>query len=313
MRVVLIVNPAASSVSRRALVTIQRSLARDHDLEVHETTRPRHATRLAHRADRTGADLVVTIGGDGTINEAVNGLLDTDTAVAPLPGGSTNVFARALGYPNDAEAATEVLLEALTPEALEAGSIRRGSVGMAGDRAFVFHVGVGFDAAVVHRVERRGPLKRWAGHPWFVASALRTWASDERRQLAFAVEDDDRRISPIQMAVALNVDPYTFLGNRPLRLAPEAGLDRPLSMVALERLDARSLGPAAWAALRGREDGLPDAPPIHHWRDLDRILVRSPRPFPFQLDGEPMDPVNELELRHRPDAVRFVIPRAARA
>lgn len=309
VRLVLIVNPTAASISRRSLVTIQRELAADHELEIHETTRQRHATRLAHRAVRNGADVVITIGGDGTVNEAVNGLLGSDTALAPLPGGSTNVFARAIGYPNDGVKAARRLLQLLTPESIAGGSIRTGSVGMANDRAFAFHVGVGFDAAVVRRVEQRSPLKRYAGHPWFIASTLRTWASAERRSLNFSITADDGRSVPsAQMAVALNVNPYTFLGNRPLDLAPEAGLDRPLSVVALDRLGANDIVPAAAAALRRRPDGLPDKGGVHHWADVSGVTISSTTPFPFQLDGEPLGPVTELRLVHRPEAFRVVMP-----
>ena len=144
MQVTLIVNPIASSVTRRALVVIKKAISADHELTVEETTRKGQAIRLAHGAGKAGADLVIALGGDGTINEVANGLLDTTVAAAPLPGGSTNVFARALGYPTDPVAATSTLLEAI-----EAGSLQRVGVGLANGRVFLFHAGLGYDAAVV--------------------------------------------------------------------------------------------------------------------------------------------------------------------
>ncbi len=305
VKLALIINPTASSVSRRSRVLIERLLGADHELVVHETSRQRHATRLAHRASREGFDVVLTLGGDGTVNEAANGLLDAhDCALAPLPGGSTNVFARALGFPNSAVEATRSVLSAL-----DAGSTRLAGVGMAEDRAFLFHVGAGFDAAVVHRVEERSALKRYAGHPWFIAAALRTWASNERRQLRFDIRTDDGRVvRGAQMAVALNVNPYTYLGNRPLDVAPEATLDAPLSIVALTSLSSGRLLPAARAAVANDPSGVPNTGATRHWPLVHGAEFRSERPFPYQLDGEPQPPVRRLRIEHRPEAIRVVVP-----
>ena len=301
----LIINPTASSVSRRSRVLIEQLLGADHDLVVHETSRQRHATRLAHRASREGIDVVLTLGGDGTVNEAANGLLGTDRcALAPLPGGSTNVFSRALGFPNSAVDATHAVLRAL-----DAGSTQLAGVGMADDRAFLFHVGAGFDAAVVHRVEERSALKRYAGHPWFIMAALQTWFSDHRQGLRFDIRTDDGRIvRGAQMAVALNLNPYTFLGNRPLDLAPEATLEAPLSIVALTSLSASRLLPAARAAIAADPAGIPNRGATRHWPLVHGAEFRSERPFPFQLDGEPQPAVTRLRLEHRPDAIRVVVP-----
>lgn len=307
IKLALIVNPVASSVTARTRVVIQKALAAEHDLQIIETTRSNHATRLAHQLHREGIDVIVPFGGDGTVNEVANGLLGTTTAIAPLPGGSTNVFARAVGYPNDAVEAADLIREALAQ-----GSITSASLGSANGRAFVFHVGVGFDAAVVDRVERRGPLKRYVGHAWFVWSAVRTWTSAERRALRFSVNaDDGRRIDHAQMAVALNVNPYTFLGNRPLDLAPEVNLHSPLSVVALESVGVAKLLPAAFTAL-GRASGLPDRNGMHHWSEVYGVTLSADRAFPFQLDGEPQSPVASLRLEHLPEAVRVVVPSPSR-
>ena len=110
------------------------------------------------------------LGGDGTQNEAANGLAGTQTALASLPGGSTNVFARTIGLPNDPIEATGVLLDALAKK-----SIRRIGLGSVNDRYFLFHTGVGFDAAVVRQVERRDTYKRWFGHPLFIYATVVTW------------------------------------------------------------------------------------------------------------------------------------------
>lgn len=303
MRLVLIVNPAASSVTRRDLVVIEKRLSAAHDLVTHRTTRQGHATRLAHRAMKEGADVVITVGGDGTVNEAANGLLGTNCALAPLPGGSTNVFARAIGYPNDATKATDAILDAL-----EKKSFINAGVGKANGRAFMFHVGVGFDASVVDRVEQRGALKKYLGHPWFIASAIRSWRSTDRQNLKFRVDTDDgRSVEIAQMAVALNVNPYTFLGNLPLELAPEVTLTTLPSLVAFEDMSIRNLITAGRAALLGKE-GLPHGDGLHHLKEVAAATITSEQPFPYQLDGEPLDPVTELRLEYSPDAIQILAP-----
>ncbi len=320
MRVTLIVNPFASSVTHRTRVIIQQLLSADHELTVIETTKGGHAIRLAHGAGRAGADVVVALGGDGTINEVANGLLEDRpptghgsepnelaTAIVPLPGGSTNVFARSLGYPNDPVEATGVLVDALA-----AGSTIDAGVGIANGRAFLFHVGAGFDAAVVDRVERRGVLKRYAGHPLFVAATLATWLRGvDRKNPWFSVELDDGGASgDAQLAIALNCNPYTFLGSRPLDLAPEADLTTPLSIVTLRSLAGHRLAAAAFQALRS-STGIPNAGSTRHWPDVDGATLRGYRPFPYQLDGEFLSPVTELRIEHRPAAVRLVVPVAS--
>lgn len=307
VRVALIINPFASSINPRIRVKIQQLLAKNHDLEVVETTKGGHAIRLAHRAATDGAEVVVALGGDGTINEVANGLLgNSETAIVPLPGGSTNVFARSLGYPNDPIEATNMLVDSLA-----ARSMRTASVGLANDRAFLFHVGAGFDAAVVGRVENRGPLKRYVGHPLFIMSTLYTWFRGiDRKSPWFRIDSDDgRHLEDAHLAIALNCNPYTYLGSQPLDLAPEATLSTPLSVVALQTLALNRLIPAAVSAIRG-DSGIPDGGSTSHWADVNKVTLRGHRPFPYQLDGEAMGVVDTLTIEHRPDAVLLLVPTA---
>jgi diacylglycerol kinase family enzyme len=266
-------------------------------------------------------DAVVVLGGDGTLNEAANGLVGTETALAAVPGGSTNVFARTLGLPDDPVEATGALLDAI-----EAGSVRRVGLGCVNDRYFLFHAGVGFDAAVVEQVERRGGLlKRFAGHPLFVAAAVDTWIRHyDRRSPAFRVSsrsvheapgdgpgevDDFGEESAVEglMAVCLNTDPYTYLGTRGLSLAPEARLDTPLAMVTLTSLSPGRLLPvlAAAAGLRGTVAG---SPVVDVRTDVAEALLVPLRPVPWQVDGDHLGDAEELRFRHVPDALDLVVP-----
>jgi diacylglycerol kinase family enzyme len=304
IRILLVVNATASSVTARARVVIRKALAADHDVEVAETSRRGHARRLAQGAAATGTDVVAVLGGDGTLNEAANGLVGTGAALAVLPGGSTNVFARSIGLPNDPVEATGVLLEALA-----AGSVRPVGLGVVNGRYFLFHTGIGFDAEVVHQVERRSGLKRWAGHPLFIGAAVTTWFRHydrTRPRMAVRFPDGDV-VDDGYFTVVLNSSPYTYLGERPLDVAPEATLDRGLVCLTVRRLDLATLLTLAASALstgrRARRGQWTD-----YRTDLPGLHVTGFGPVPYQVDGDYLGPVDALDLRHEPGALRLVLP-----
>src|SRR5918999_2240408 len=146
VKLVLLVNSKASSVTPRSRVVIGKALSADHEVTAAETSRRGHASRLAKGAAAAGTEVVVVLGGDGTLNEAANGLAGTGCALGVLPGGSTNVFARTIGLPNDPIEATGALLDALAR-----GSVRPVGLGSVNGRYFLFHTGMGYDAAVVEQ------------------------------------------------------------------------------------------------------------------------------------------------------------------
>jgi diacylglycerol kinase family enzyme len=306
VKVLLLVNPYSSSVTARTRVVIRKALAGDHDVELVETARRGHATRLAQGAAADGVDVVIALGGDGTVNETANGLAETSTALGVLPGGSTNVFARTIGLPNDPVESTAVLLEAL-----EAGSVRRVGLGSANGRYYCFHVGLGYDAAVVEQVEKRGSLKRWAGHPLFIYASLDTWFRhyDTKHPHLTVTYPDGTHVDDGYFAICLNTNPYTYLGNRPLDIAPDATFAKGLTMVVVRsmRLD-RTLRVIA-RALQGNGAVARD-PYVHYRADVDALVVEGidGRPFPWQLDGDHLGEVDRVELRHVPDVLDLVLP-----
>lgn len=282
---------------------IQKALSADHDVAIAETNRRGHAARIAQGATANGTDVVVAFGGDGTINEAANGVAGTTTALAPLPGGSTNVFARAIGLPNDPIEATGSLRNALASD-----EIRRVGLGRANGRYFLFHVGIGFDAAVVGQVERRAAMKRYAGHALFVYATFSTWFRHyDRSRPRFAVRHDDGSIvDDGYFAVCLNASPYTYLGNQPLQLSPHAALERQLAMVTFRTLGLSKILWAGRLALGG--GGLGRLAYVDEHADVADIVVKGHAPFPYQVDGDYLGEVERLVLTHEPDALRLVTP-----
>ncbi|HEX9260232.1 MAG TPA: diacylglycerol kinase family protein [Acidimicrobiales bacterium] len=303
MRLLIIVNSFASSVTARNKVLIRQALRRDHDVAMVETNRRGHATRFAQDAASRGVEVVIALGGDGTLNEVANGLVGTETALAVLPGGSTNVFARTIGLPNDPVPAAQMLVRALA-----AGSITPVGFGQVNGRYFTFHTGIGYDAAVVAAVERRASLKRWAGHPLFVWAALSTWLRGyDRHQPHFRLcMTDGTQVSDGYFTVVLNTNPYTYLGNRPLDLSPAATLERPLVAVTFRTMKAGVIITTLAKALKG--GGVESGPLVDCRTDLAGLVVESDVPFPYQVDGDHLGDTRRLQFRHVPAAVRLVLP-----
>ena len=303
MRVLLLVNSVASSVTGRRRVVIQKALSADHQVTLAETVRRGHATRLARSAASDGIDVVVVLGGDGTLNEAANGLAGTGTALAALPGGSTNVFARIIGLPDDPIEAVGMLLDALDRDA-----ITRIGLGAVNGRYFLFHCGIGFDAAVVEHVESRGSWKRWAGHPLFVYAAVATWLNPahRRRRPMQVLDAGGETLAEGLLTIVLNADPYTYLGGRSFDLAPGTRLDEPLVAVTLPSLSLHRLLPVALKALRsGDVRGMPGVRVHDGLRDL--TVVADP-PVPYQADGDHLGAAPRLRIRWTPEALRLVLP-----
>jgi len=309
VKVLLLVNSKASAVTPRTRVVIGKALSADHDVTVAETSRRGHATRLAQGSAATGTDVVAVLGGDGTLNEAANGLAGSGCALAALPGGSTNVFARTVGLPNDPVEATGVLLDALARR-----SIRRVGLGSVNGRYFLFHTGVGFDAAVVEQVERRSGLKRYAGHPLFIYAGFDTWIRHfDRSRPRFAVHHADGSvIDDAYLSIVLNTSPYTYLGNRPLNLAQEATLDSGLAAVTVRTM---AFGRFLWiigsALATGR--AMRRSRWVDHRVDLDGLTVRAYGPVPYQVDGDHLGDAELLEFRHEPDVLDLVLPLPGRS
>jgi diacylglycerol kinase family enzyme len=311
VRVLLLVNPAASSVTTRARVGVEHVLRSAFAVDVVETTRRGHAVELARDAVREAYDVVAVLAGDGTLNETAGGLAGSDVALAPLPGGSTNVFARTLGVAYAPEDAARQLMASI-----ERRARRRIGLGAAlapgqAERHFLFHLGVGFDAAIIRRMEARSYLKRHFAHPAFAIAAVDTWLRHYDRGARIRFEattgtgGDVLAVGPY--AVISNSDPYTYVGHRPLRIAPDASLDAALTVTVLHSLRAALVLRAAAAAV-GRADFLTTSTEIAQVTDVGTVVVSADSPFPWQVDGDYLGEVERLAVGHRPDCLTVVTP-----
>jgi diacylglycerol kinase family enzyme len=302
VRILLIVNSFASSVTPRNTVLVHEHLAKRHDVQVVETNERGHATRFAQDAASRGLDAVVGFGGDGTLNEIATGLAGSDTALAMLPGGSTNVFVRTLGIANDPMVALTQLMAGI-----DRNEIERVSLGQANGRYFTFHAGIGYDAAVVAQVERRSSLKRLVGQPLFAYSALHSWfKSYDRKYPHFTMNIDGRAIPNGFFSVVLNTNPYTFVGKHAIHLSSAASLEKKLVVVTFRKMTTPLMLKTLYSALR--RGGLETSSGIDIATDVENVKIEFPAPFPYQLDGDYLGDTTSIEIKHCPEALRLVRP-----
>ena len=196
MRALLVVNPAATTTSARTREVLTHALASDLKLEVATTEYRGHARELARLAAENGeTELVIALGGDGTVNEVVNGLLHDGPdperlpRLAVVPGGSTNVFARALGLPNHAVEATGGAAGRAARRAENAPSVsawrpacRAPTTRASRPRWFTFCAGFGFDAGVVGRVEQQRERGKRSTHALYVRQVMRQFLKEPHRR-----------------------------------------------------------------------------------------------------------------------------------
>ncbi len=305
MRGLLVVNPVASAATARTRDVLLRALAGTLKSEVAETEHRWHAAELAEDARRDGLDVVVALGGDGTVNEVVNGLLADGVEAAPalavVPGGSANVFARALGIPRDPVEATAELLRALA-----AGRSHRVGLGRADERWFTFNAGLGWDAEVVAAVDRARGKGREASTARYTRTAAVQYLRQRRRtpRLTVALPGEQPQ-ADLALALVCNTDPWTYFGRRPLRTNPGASFDNGLSLFALRNLQLGTVLPTVIRVFR--RNGSPRGDNVLRRDAVPLIAVHSEQPVGLQLDGDYLGERRAIEFRAVPEALRVVV------
>jgi diacylglycerol kinase family enzyme len=310
VRGLLIVNQHATSMTATVTDLAVRTLAGLVDLDVERTQYRGHARELAAAA---AADLVIVHGGDGSINEVVNGVMgrvdaagsggDSRPLIAVIPGGGANVLARALGLPLDAAAAISQLREAIA-----AGRYHTIGLGLAADRYFTFSAGLGWDAEVVREVDRM----RAQGHRESVSLFLRAmirqyYRGTDRRQPALTVERaGEPPISGLFMTIVTNRSPWTYFRDRPLLPAPNPDFNSGLDLLALQRLRLTTVLSAVGQMLYVRSRP-PRGRGMLSVLGSESLTLRSARPIAFQADGEYLGETKAVKFQFVPHALRVVI------
>jgi diacylglycerol kinase family enzyme len=302
-RMLIIVNPYASTVSDSLRHLVVHALQGRFEVDAVDTEARGHATELCREAAQEGYDVVVAFGGDGTVNEAANGLLGSPTPLTCLPGGSANVFGKMLGIPGDLVDATEHLLGMA-----DDWRVHRVDLGVVNGRCFTFASGLGLDASVVQRVDANPRRKaRWG--PWFFTwVAVTTFArryllSPPRLHTLLAGEE-----YPGVTAVIQNGSPFTYFRNRPIEIADDATLDSgTLSTCVLRRARPIDMPFIAWRAF-SRRARLTHHRQITALAPATELTVRSAdgKALPLQVDGDYLGEVEEARYSIMPRALNVV-------
>src|SRR5689334_2099801 len=308
-RMLIIVNPYATTVSDRLKNLVVYALQGRFEVETIETEAQNHATEIGREVKDHGYDVVVAFGGDGTLNEVANGLAGTDVPVSVLPGGSTNVVARTLGIPNDVVDATEHLLglaDDFHP--------RRIDLGIANGRRFVFACGAGLDATAARTVDSHPRLKARIGRWYYTWAAVSGfYGSYLRNPVRMRMRVDSTATEGVT-AIAQNSDPFSYFGKQPLRICESAALDNGTLSVAMLRRAAQRDVPTLATRVLMKSVRTPGHRQIDHFDGVTEGRVESLsedpqgriRPFPVQVDGDYMGDHGELELGIEPGALAVV-------
>jgi diacylglycerol kinase family enzyme len=307
-RMLIIVNPYATTVSDRLKNLVVYALRGRYEVDAIDTDSRDHATELSREAAREGYDIVVAFGGDGTVNEAANGLAGSNAPLSCLPGGRANVYCRMLGIPTDVVDATEHLLLMA-----DDWHPRRVDIGWVGERKFLFSAGVGLDASVVEQVDAHPHLKARFGEWYYTWTSVRTFA---RRYLvhpprleawAGGEEAAGAAISGVTVIVQ-NATPYTFFGERPVEMGEGATLHSgDLAGLVLDRARPTDVPTIIARALSSRFK-VSRHRHVHPFAGVRAVRVRSldERPLPLQVDGDYIGDVDEAAFGIIPGGLAVV-------
>ena len=297
----LVSNAYAGSVSESKKQVIVKALQADFKLEVVDTASRDHATEVARDAADRGFHAVVAFGGDGTINEAAQGLVSTDVALGILPGGSTNVMARSLGLPVDPIEATAVL-----SAHLKSARTRRINVGRADGRFFLFSAGMGLDAEVVKRVEADPEAKKERGEWLWLSQALRAGIGHYRgADPTITLEVEGHDPCRVILVVCCNGRPFTYFKRRAVDACPEAELDKGLDVLGFKRIRGAAIPRLAYSLFVSRSHVRWRTATYHH--DIPSARVTADSPLPVQVDGDYIGERTDLELALVPDSLDIIV------
>lgn len=315
MRALLVVNPKATATTVRGRDVLARALGSDLKLDVVETGFRGHAVALAAEARRDGIDAVVALGGDGTVNEVVNGLLvdgpgDDVPALAAVPGGSVNVFTRALGLSRDPVEATSEILDAI-----RSGRRRRIGLGRVDDRWFTFCAGLGLDAEVVREVEAARRAGRRSTPALYIGTAIdHFFTGTDRRHPTLTLHldrgeehegDGPADVDHLFLAIVSNASPWTYAGNRPVHANPGARFEGGLGLLAQRRLGTIATLRTVGQMLR-KEPGTIRGRGAFTRADLHAFRLSAARPVALQVDGDYLGEVEQARFSAVPSALEVL-------
>lgn len=308
MRAVLVVNPAATTTSDAVRDVIAAALSSSLDLEVIHTTSRNDAVDIARQAAFNNVEILLALGGDGTVNELANGLMSegpqlSGPILGAIPGGNANVFTRNMGFPADPVEATARILDSIEQQRFQSVGVGKLSTDTF-SRFFLFNAGIGLDAAVLARMESRRSRGKSASDASYAALAIdELFRRTDRRHPALTITANDGEEHPdAHLALIVNIAPWSYLGSRPLNPTPHAGLDTALDVYAPTSLNGLGVARMARSLLRSGSEPH-DVITLHN---QPRIGFVTTRPLWIQADGEALGEATSMTVEHIPHALRVM-------
>ncbi|MET9485546.1 diacylglycerol kinase family protein [Nocardia sp. NPDC006630] len=311
MRTLLIVNPNATSTTPATRDLLAHALESRTQLTVVHTERRGHAAELASWAADTRMDLIVVHGGDGTVNETINGFLPLPDApqrewlprLGIIPGGSANVFARSLGIEQDPVTATNQLIDLLAAE-----TDRRIGLGLADDRWFTFSAGVGLDADVCEAIDAKRANGKAATPARYLRTTVRQFFKAARSLPQVRLEIPGHEpVTDVHYAFVTNTSPWTYLDNTPVRTNPATTFESGLGVFAM-----RTMGIVPTLLIARQllaTDGNPKGHKLFREDDVPSVRVVATEPLGLQIDGDFIGRRNMVNFTAATDILDVVAPK----
>lgn len=311
----LVTNPFATFTTPAGRDALDNTLAARYHVDVEHTTHRGHAGELGARAAAEGYDAVVVHGGDGSVNEVANGLLGHPDrsdlppsaslpALGVVPGGSANVFARALGIDRDPLVATRQLMDML-----DARQRRTISLGHTLGRWFLFNAGMGMDAIVVRQMEDKRQAGKKATAQRYLFTTVASFFSSAHPSPTFTVEVPEHEpLTGVRFGFVSNTGPWTYLGARPIRTNPGTDFDHGLGVFAATSIGVLRNSVLGSKLLTGSKD--PRAGHLFRDDDVEWVRFTSEEPADVQMDGDYLGRHSEMLFGCRRHVLDVVAPPA---
>ena len=310
MRALLVANTFATTTDDAIQNQVVNELSKHLDITVVNTKARNDAIEIARSAQQQGFELVIGLGGDGTVNEIANGLLldgpnPEGPLLAAIPGGNGNVFARNMGLSeNPLEATAQILtaLEAQQFKNIGVGKIATNNI----SRWFLFNAGIGLDAAVIAEMESRRASGKMVSDAAYAGLALRElFARTDRKNAGLSLVSDSGEVHRnAHFALIVNLAPWAYLGSKPLNPLPMANHDTALDVYAPTSLKVRAILRLVRSAIAGKSaenDGN-----VIALTNQKQVHIQSEHPLWIQVDGDVLTQSTELTATHVPNALKVL-------
>lgn len=318
VRALLVANPNATSTSPRVIDVIVRALSHELDLEVTMTTHKGHAHSIGEYAVESEIPLVITLGGDGVVNEVINGIMFANPekakpAIAPIPGGSGNVFVRALGLPIDPVEATGAIMECCRAQSFRAISlglaVSERPNGEEFSRYFAANSGIGLDATIIAAMDKDRKKGASASPLRYLGTTVREYLRRSNHNASITISrPGTTTVDHVYVALVQNSSPWTFFGSWALDPNPAASFDTGLDVFIVRKLDPISTARAARRIISRSRRQTTRARAFTSWHDQFGFSIQADPEVPIQIDGEALGSVSRVQFTHHPNALRVVAP-----